>query len=134
MGNAKKAKELVIRTEDAPGKLADVTGPIAQAGVNIVALCAYSMEGQAIFMLVTDDNDKVKGIAREQGWNIQECDVVVLGLKDDVGSIQAVANKLKEKAVNLHYCYASTCVDCDSDCACQVVLRGDDADAILEAV
>ena len=131
---AKKAKELIIMTQDKVGALADVTGPIAQAGVNISAICAYGMEGTANFMMVTQDNDKVKAIAQEQGWEVTERDVVIVGLKDEVGSVQSIASKLKDKGVNLIYCYASTCVDCESDCACQFVLAGDDADAILAAV
>ncbi|MFC1809015.1 hypothetical protein ACFL3D_02690 [Candidatus Omnitrophota bacterium] len=130
MAQCAKAKELILKTDDKVGMLADLTSVIASQGVNITALCGYSMEGVAIFMIVTSDNEKVKAIASEQGWSVQENDVIVVSIPNAVGAAQTVAEKIKAANLNLKYCYGTTC-DCDPKCSCNMVLRADDNDAVI---
>ncbi|MBU4343514.1 MAG: ACT domain-containing protein, partial [Candidatus Omnitrophica bacterium] len=56
MAKCVKTKELIITTPDKAGMLSEVSSVMASNGININALCAYAMEGKAIFMILTDDN------------------------------------------------------------------------------
>ena len=133
MAKCSKAKELIISTQDKAGMLAEVSAAISAAGVNISAICAYAMEGKAIFMLLTSDNAKAKSIAASKGWKVDEGEVVVIELVDKVGAAKEIADKLKAKNVNLRYCYGTTCT-CAPNCTCRLVLKSDNNDAIIAAL
>jgi len=133
MAKCIKAKELIISAEDKAGMLAEVSAAISAQGVNISAICAYAMEGKAIFMLLTSDNAKAKSAAASKGWKVDESDVVVADLVDKVGAAKEIADKLKAKNVNLAYCYGTTCA-CAPNCACKLVLKSDNNDAIIAAL
>jgi len=133
MAKCSKAKELIITTPDKAGMLSEVTSAIAAAGVNITAICAYSMEGKAVLMMVTSDDAKAKSAAQSKGWKTEDSEVVVVGLVDKVGSAKEISDKLKAKNVNLRYCYGTTCT-CAPNCECRLVLKSDNNDAIIAAL
>ncbi|MBU4311402.1 MAG: hypothetical protein KJ706_01630 [Candidatus Omnitrophica bacterium] len=133
MAKCSKGKELIITTENKVGMLAEVTSAITGQGVNISAVCAYSMEGNAIFMLLTSDDKKAKSAAASKGWKVEESDVVVVELADKIGAVKEIADKLKAKGVNLHYIYGTTCT-CSPDCASRLVLKAEDSDALVSAL
>ncbi|NQU19499.1 ACT domain-containing protein [bacterium] len=109
MAKANLAKQLSIVTEDKVGVLAELTGVIADAGVNITAICAYGMENKAFFMLVSSDSDKAKGVLVQKGYKVEESEVVTLMLEDKVGQAKVIADKLKAASINLEYLYGTTC-------------------------
>lgn len=133
MTKCSKGKELIVTTEDKSGMLAEITSVITGQGVNISAICAYGMEGKAIFMMLTSDNQKAKTQAESKGWKAEESDVVVVELPDKVGAAKEIADKLKAKNVNLRYIYGTTCT-CSPNCACRLVLKSDNSDAIISAL
>jgi len=128
-----KVKELVVTTQDKPGMLAELSSVVASQGVNIIAICAYSMQGKAVFMLVSSDNQKVKAQATSKGWKVEDREAIMVELVDKVGAAKEVGDKLKAKNVNLRYCYGTTCT-CAPDCACRLVFSSDNNDAILAAL
>jgi len=131
MENAKLVKQLIVTTQDKPGMLAEVTGVIASQGINIEAICAYGMEGKAIFYLVTKNNAKAKQALTAKGWQVNEEDVVMLDLENKPGALSQLSSKLKAKNINLKYCYGSAC---SSTCPCRLVLNADDNKQLLEAL
>ena len=133
MAKCSKAKELIVTTEDKAGMLAEVSAAISGQGVNVSAICAYGMEGKAIFMLLTSDNAKAKSVAASKGWKADEGEVVVVELVNKIGAAKEIADKLKAKNVNLKYCYGTTCT-CAPNCACRLVLKSDNNDAIITAL
>lgn len=133
MAKCVKAKELVIATMDKAGMLSEVTSLMAANSINITAICAYAMEGKAIFMMLTGDNQKAKAAAESKGWKTKEDEVVVVDLVDKVGAAKEIGDKLKVKNVNLAHCYGTTCA-CATDCACRLVLKSDNNDAIIAAL
>lgn len=58
MGIADQREALVIEVEDRPGTLAEVTGALAEAGVNIEL--AYSTFGGVHLVVVTDDLESAR--------------------------------------------------------------------------
>jgi predicted amino acid-binding ACT domain protein len=60
MAKAKKVKQLSFMMPDRAGLLSEVTTALAGAKVNIKAICAYGMQGEATFMLTADSNAKAK--------------------------------------------------------------------------
>lgn len=108
MAKASKVKEIVVTTPDKVGMLAEVTGIVAGAGVNILAICAYAMEGQAKFIMLTSDNAKAVNALKAKKMSIQELDAVSVSLNNKVGAAKELAEKLAKAGVDLNYCYGST--------------------------
>jgi len=133
MGQAIKAKQLAIITEDNVGMLDSVTAAIASQGINITSLCAYAMGGKATFFVVTDNNGKAKSALSSQGWQVDETDVAVVNISNKVGAVQDVAAKIKAKNVNIHYCFGTVC-SCSPDATSSLIVKADDADAIIAAL
>lgn len=126
-----KVKQLIVATEDRPGMLAEVSGILAKSNINIDGFCAYSMDGQAIFYIVSSDSQKAKTALSAKGWQVKEEDVVIVGLENKVGILSKIADKLKSKNINLLYCYGTTC---DSSCASRFIFKAEDNDKAIAAL
>lgn len=108
MANAVKVKEIIATTPDKAGMLAEVTNIVAGAGVNILALCAYAMEGNAKFLMLTSDNGKVISALKSKKIGVEEAEVVSVTLSNKVGAAKELAVKLAKAGVDIEYCYGST--------------------------
>ena len=131
MSNVRKLKQLTLTTPDKPGMLAEVTGVLAAQGVNIEAICAYGMKGEAVFYLVTQDNTKAKQTFQAKGWQVKEEEVVLVELENRPGALAAISNKLKTQNSNLSYCYGTACA---GPCACPIILKSENNDSIIKAL
>ncbi|MFC1708498.1 ACT domain-containing protein [Candidatus Omnitrophota bacterium] len=109
MAQAKLAKELVVGADNKVGMLAEVSGFIAEAGVNISAISAYAMGEKAIFRIVTSGNDKAENVLVQKGFSVEENEIVAVNLPDKVGQAKEIAEKMKTAGINLDYIYGSTC-------------------------
>ena len=108
MAKANLAKQLTVETENKVGVLAELTGAIADAGVNITAICAYAMENKAIFMLISSDNNKAKGVLAQKGYKVAEDEVVTVMLEDKVGQGKEIGDKIKAAGISLDFLYGTT--------------------------
>jgi hypothetical protein len=108
MAKAIKAKEIVATTPDKVGMLAQVTAVVAGAGVNILAICAYAMDGKAKFLMLTSDNGKAQAALKGKNIEVEEADVVSVTLPNKVGAGKELADKLAKAGVDLNYIYGST--------------------------
>lgn len=105
---AKIVKQVIAETENRIGMLAEVTGTLAIAGVNILAICAYGMQGKATFMLIADNSRKAASGLKSKGYKVSEEDVVLVNLANKRGTAAKMAKKLKDAGINLHYIYGTT--------------------------
>lgn len=84
-------KELVVKVPDEVGAAMKVTTALAQSGVNIKAICGYSVDGDAHLRIVTNDNEKAKkalsavGIGADE-YDVVRCEVSPNALHPDLGS------------------------------------------------
>lgn len=124
MAKASIVKQITVTTEDKAGMLAEVSKVIGGTGVNIDAVCAYAMDGKAIFMIVTSDSAKASAALEGKGYKVKEGDVVIADLDNKVGAAAGMGEKLKKAGINLNYIMGSTCASCD--CPCRIVLSSDD--------
>jgi hypothetical protein len=107
MAKAKKVKQLSFETKDKVGMLSTVTAAIAAVKVDITAICAYGMDREAYFMLLTSSNAKTKKALGKLGIPVEEEDVVLVELPNRPGALQQVAKKIADSGINIQYMYAS---------------------------
>lgn len=102
-----KAKEIKVVTKNKPGLLARVTASIAESRTNINACCSYVADGNAEFLFITADNDKVKDNLKKTGFSVTEHDVIVVETANEAGTLFHAAQQLAEAGIDLDYCYAT---------------------------
>jgi len=105
---AVKARELLVKTENRVGALANLSGIIGSSGVNIRAISAWSVGNDAFFRLITSDNLKTKNTLKDNGYSYEENDVIIVELPDNVGELGSLAAKLKSNDINLTHIYGTT--------------------------
>ena len=132
MAQAKLARELVVGADNKVGMLAEVSGIIAEAGVNISAISAYAMGEKAIFRIVTSANDKAENVLVQKGFKVDENEIVAVNLPDKVGQAKEIADKMKNAGINLDYIYGSTC-GC-SDTQALMVIGSKENQKVVEAI
>jgi len=103
-----KANEIIVKSEDKPGLLAQVTGPIAEARVNLNAVCAYRWEGKAQLHMLTSDNGKALEGLKKAGFTTEDHEVIVLETENEAGTLFRAAQQLSQAGVDLDYCYATS--------------------------
>ena len=133
MAKCTKEKELEIIADDKAGLIEEVTGALAKAGINIIALCGYAVEGKAHILIVSNDERRAKGAAEAEGWDTKENDVAVIEIHNEVGAGHEIAQKMKSQNINIQHCYGSTSFTL-SDCPCSLVVKCENPDAVIAAV
>ncbi len=70
-----RAKALVIRVEDRPGILGEITSALGAKNVNLRALHAGNEGGQGVVRLVVDKLAVAKKVLASRGWQPDEEEV-----------------------------------------------------------
>ena len=90
------------------GKLAEVTDKLKDAGVNILAMCAWGEGDVGHLMLVADDPQKacesISPAVDECGWD----EVVRVHATNTPGALNEIAHKLADAGIDIAFTYAST--------------------------
>lgn len=103
-----RAKALVIRVEDRPGMLAEITAALAEKDVNLRAVHASNEGGQGVVRMVVDQTGVAKRVLTARGWRPDEEEVLEVELADKVGALGAVAKRLGDAGVNITSVFVST--------------------------
>ena len=129
MINAELSKQLMILVNNAVGSLAEVTSVVSSSGINLIALCAYEVEGKVAIMVVTADNNESKKLLEKQGFAVQEQEVILLTIANKPGALQRVTDLLAESGISLSLIYGS--VDEKSDTSRIIIIAEDNMDAMV---
>jgi hypothetical protein len=105
---AQRARALVIRVDDRPGMLGDITLALAAANVNLRAVHGSNEGGQGVLRLVVDQLDVAKRVLAERGWPPDEEEILEVELVERTGALGEVAKLLGDARVNIRYVFAST--------------------------
>ncbi len=127
MTKAKRVKQLSFMMPDRAGRLSEITTALAGAKVNVSNICAYSMQGEANFMLTADSNAKAKKALASLGVEIKEYDVIVVEMPNKPGELQKVARKIADAGINIIYMYGTTVSGRSATC---VITTSDNAKAV----
>ncbi|PXA05073.1 hypothetical protein DDZ13_03660 [Coraliomargarita sinensis] len=127
---AQMGKEVMIKVANRIGILADVARALADRGINLLAIDAHALAGQAFIRLVTDDNLRAGDTLGEHGYKSQAEDVILLTVPHKPGILHRVTEILAESEIDVHHVYAST-TDKGGNC-CVVLHTANDAQALVK--
>lgn len=104
----KLEKELTVTTPNEPGILGRILGTLANAGVNLKALCAYSENNKGTFLLITSDYKRAKKCLQEIKYKVTLNDVVTVLIDDRIGAGAEIGALLGNAVIDIDYCYGSS--------------------------
>lgn len=106
MAKAQKVKQLSFSLPNKIGLLAEVTGALAMAGVNIEAICAYE-RGYGFFMMVTDSPAKAKKVITKMEGMVHLEEVIAVDMPNRVGQLEKVTSAVAKAGIDIHFVYGS---------------------------
>lgn len=101
-----KVEQISIFLENSSGRLAEVTGILAKANVNIRALSLADTADFGILRLIVNDTDKAKTVLKEKGFTVGKTEVVAVVVPDQPGGLAGILSTLDAAGINVEYMYA----------------------------
>ena len=101
-----RAVQISVFLENKAGRLAEVTGILAEADVNIRALALADTSDFGVLRLIVNDNQKAVTALKNRGFTIGETDVVAVEVEDRPGGLHRILDILHNAGVNVEYMYA----------------------------
>lgn len=95
------ANRIVIMADNRVGVIADITGALAGAGINVESLNTESVGSRGAIILTVDQYDHALYVLNQAGFKAVGDDSLVIRLPDQPGELAAVADRLKQAGVNI---------------------------------
>ena len=96
-----RMNRIVIVAKNEVGVLADISGALADAGINIETISAEGLETQGVITLTTDTYDDAMRVLTDAGFKTVSDDSLLLRLPDEPGALAKIAERFKQAGVNI---------------------------------
>ncbi|MBE9485791.1 MAG: ACT domain-containing protein [Desulfuromonadales bacterium] len=126
-----KVEQISIFIENKSGRLAEVTGILGEAGINIRALSLADTSDFGILRLIIKDPEKALQVLREHNFTVSKTDVIGVEVPDKPGGLSSILKILDKNNVNVEYMYAF--VERSGDNAV-IIFRFDNIDEAISAL
>ncbi len=104
---AKICKQIRAEVPDQVGKLAELTGKLAEAGVNILAAAAWVAGGRGQIRLITDDNDKACEAIKGAVDSCEIGEALCVSLPNEAGELNKVVKAIGDAGISIRSVHAS---------------------------
>ena len=101
-----QAEQISVFLENKTGRLAEVTGILAESKVNIRALALADTSDFGVLRLIVDDNMKAVKALKNRGFTVGRTDVVAVEVEDRPGGLYRLLDMLHKADINVEYMYA----------------------------
>jgi hypothetical protein len=124
-GAAMKVEQISVFMENRSGRLAEVTGLLAKADINIRAMSLADTADFGILRLIVNQTEKATQILKQNGFTVSSTEVLALEVPDRPGGLWGILKVLETATINVEYMYAF--VQRSGDCAV-IIFRFDELD------
>jgi hypothetical protein len=124
-------KQLSVFLPNRPGALAHITGILAEANLNILALSVHDAVDNAVVRLVLDNPTKALLLLEQEELYITEQEVVMLTVDNQPGILAQIAQKLGRADINIQYAYCTGASNQTTGC---IILKTDQPEAALRSL
>ena len=101
-----KVEQISIFLENKSGRLADVAGVLAQAGINIRALSLADTTDFGILRLIVNNTEKAKQVLKDNGFTVGKTEVIAVEVSDRPGGLAEILDIMRDGNINVEYMYA----------------------------
>ena len=119
-------KQVSIYAENKKGMLQEITGVLAQNGINIWGSVTNDSAEFGIIRMIVDDPAQASEILQKAGYLCKLSDVIGVEMADEVGALHKLLEALKDSNINIDYIYLS--FDRESGLPVQVLHTPDTAE------
>ena len=103
------ARDLTVFLEDRPGRLADLSEALGDAGINIEGICGVPQQGKGVIHVLVEDAAAARQALEANGMNVSaEREVLIMEVEDRPGALGKIARKLANAGINIELIYAAT--------------------------
>ena len=101
-------KQLTVFLENRPGRMADATGCLAEANINLHALSIADTSDFGILRIIVSEPEKARDLLRERGFSVRTADVIAVSIGHTPGSLHKVLKSMEALGISIEYLYAFT--------------------------
>ncbi len=101
-----KVEQISAFIENKSGRLAEVAGILAEAGINIRALALAETSDFGILRLIVNDTEKARQALKDSGFTVTKTEVVAVEVPDRPGGLATILNTIRDEGINVEYMYA----------------------------
>ena len=101
-----RVAQISVFLENRTGRLAEVTGILSEAGINIRALAVADTSDFGILRLIVDNNDKTEKALKDNGFSVGKTNVVAVEVEDKPGGLHRILSLLTAAGINVEYMYS----------------------------
>ncbi len=128
MFNARPGKGMVVRTTNKIGALAEFSKVVAETGVRILAMSTWVEDTEVVIRLICDDTPRMMEVLRENGYDSQDRDVVLVDATYQPGILRHLTERLASSNIDIFHFFASA-IDKNE---CLAVLNTSDNERTIE--
>ena len=92
---------VIVTGRNEVGTIADITAPLASAGVNILTINTESTNETGLVILTTDDNDAALEVLTSAGYRAVLDETLLIRLEDEPGALAKIAERFKNAGQNI---------------------------------
>ncbi len=121
---------IVVMADDEVGVIADITGALAAARINVESINTEPSGERGAVILTVDDYDRALYVLNQAGFKAVGDDALVVRLPDEPGSLAGVADRLKQAGVNIQSMHILN----RQDGQAMIALKTDDRMLAIDAI
>ena len=91
-----------------PGVLAQVTGALAQAKINLVAVTLVDSQEHGVLRMVAEKPNEARDVLKKLNLPMTETEVLCVDLPNRPGALADVATQLGKEHININYAYVTS--------------------------
>jgi len=98
--------QISVFLENRAGQLAEVTGVLAENGIDLRAISIAETADYGILRMIVDNAEKTTSILMQHGYLLSMTPVLVIAVPDQPGGIAPVLATLAEGSIDIEYMYS----------------------------
>ncbi len=101
-----RVEQIAVFLENKSGRLAEITGVLADNDINIRALSVADTADFGILRLIVDKVEDAKKALKENGFTVGKTNVIAVEVQDQTGGLAKVLKTAETEGLNVEYMYA----------------------------
>ena len=100
-------KQVSVFVENETGKLAEITRVLAEANIDLKAMCIAESVDFGILRCIVEDPEAAVALLKSKGYAANVADVIAVELEDRPGGFADVLDVLTKEGVDIGYMYST---------------------------
>jgi hypothetical protein len=108
MADVKTLNQFSVFLVNKPGVLAQVSGALAGAKINIIAMTLVDSQEHGVLRMVVENAAEARGVLTKLNLPMTETEVLCIDLPNRPGALADVATLLGKNHININYAYVTS--------------------------